>query len=198
MGNPHHTCGNIGGLKLACAGALRGEKLWKMSNTKALMSATSDHVAENDLQYFESTTDDDESASDYSEEEPKSSSMRRTTQSEKAAKLASFDFAKLQTQRGTTSFVRQIGRNLAQMAINSSYDRLKSVNFLIAGPTGSNDRNGNKRPATKGDPSTDPRLRTVCARTELGILIETDAWPRNSGNFFDRYSTGWIWMAMGK
>jgi hypothetical protein len=169
-----------------------------MSNTKALMSATSGHVAENELQYFESTTDDDESASDYSEEEPKSSSMRRTTQSEKAAKLANFDFAKLQTQRGTTSFVKQIGRNLAQMAINSSYDRLKSVNFLIAGPTGSDDRNGNRRPATKSDPSTDPRLRTVCARTEIRILIETDAWPRNNGNFFDRYSIGWMWMAMGK
>ncbi len=133
------------------------------------MSSTSgqhDSHAENELnlQYFDSTTDDDDSTCDYPEVEPKSSSMRRTTQSEKAAKLASFDFAKLQAQRGTTSFVKQIGRNLAQLAINSSYDRLKSVNFLIPGPTGSDDRINSKSPATKGDPSTDPRLRTVCAR----------------------------------
>jgi hypothetical protein len=157
------------GVGIGLADKLRSKKLWKLSSNRAFMSSTSgqhDSHAENELnlQYFDSTTDDDDSTCDYPEVEPKSSSMRRTTQSEKAAKLASFDFAKLQAQRGTTSFVKQIGRNLAQLAINSSYDRLKSVNFLIPGPTGSDDRINSKSPATKGDPSTDPRLRTVCAR----------------------------------
>ncbi len=115
-----------------------------------------------ELQNFhepESSTEDEESESDVSEEEPKSSSLRRTTQSEKSAKLSAFDLSKLESR---TSFAKQIGRNLAQLAINSSYDRLKSVNFLIPGPSGS--EQALKRPGSKGDPSTDPRLRSVsCA-----------------------------------
>jgi hypothetical protein len=107
----------------------------------------------------ESSTEDEESESDISEE-PKSSTLRRTTQSEKSAKLSAFDLSKLESR---TSFAKQIGRNLAQLAINSSYDRLKSVNFLIPGPSGSGQ--ATKRPGSKGDPSTDPRLRTVsCAK----------------------------------
>jgi hypothetical protein len=110
-----------------------------------------------------STSEDQESESDISEEEPKSSSLRRTTQSERAARLSAFDLAKLETR---TSFVKQIGRNLAQLAINSSYDRLKSVNFLIPGPYTCDELGrAKKKPGSKGDPSTDPRLRTVGAQT---------------------------------
>jgi hypothetical protein len=115
---------------------------------------------------FESSTEDESSASDVSEEEPKTSSMRRTTHSERTAKLTPLELMTLESRLGT-SFVKKIGRNLAQMAINSSYDRLKSVNFLIPGPPGSSSGFGGgqakTRPGTKGDPSTDPRLRTVNA-----------------------------------
>jgi hypothetical protein len=115
---------------------------------------------------LESSTDDEYDESDLSEEEePKFSSMRRPAHAERSARQTAFDLMTQEARMGA-SFVKKIGRNLAQMAINSSYDRLKSVNFLIPGPPGSNGSGPTKtRPGTKGDPSTDPRLRTVKART---------------------------------
>ena len=135
---------------------------------------------------FESATEDEESESDISEEEPKASSLRRTTQSERAARLAAFDIQKLEPR---TSFVKQIGRNLAQLAISSSYDRLKSVNFLIPGPSGS-DKIGQSRKGTasKGDPSTDPRLRTVGTSTSLQLKFR----QIHTSYHFPRFSIGWM------
>ena len=142
---------------------------------------------------IESSTEDESSESDASEEEPKTSSMRRTTHSERTAKLTPLELMTLESRMGT-SFVKKIGRNLAQMAINSSYDRLKSVNFLIPGPPGSTVGFGGgpakTRPGTKGDPSTDPRLRTVNALAH--------SCRSQTVTFFDRCSIDWIWMAMGE
>jgi hypothetical protein len=116
--------------------------------------------------------DSESSSSDISEHESMHSEQvskpvtttRRTKKSDKSAKFSGFELLKLESFR--TSFVKQIGRNLAKMAINNSYDRLKSVNFLIPGPSvGEDTQTTRHRSAgTKGDPSTDPRLRTVSAR----------------------------------
>ena len=112
------------------------------------------------------SSDEETSESDDFEEAPPSSEMKRTTGSDKATKQSVVDFSKLDTR---TSFVKQIGRTMAQAAIGSSYDRLKSVNFLIPGAPGNGGSGGSvikKRPGTRGDPSTDPRLRTVGVRSQ--------------------------------
>jgi len=122
------------------------------------------HVTQEGVHEVETSTDEETSESDSSEEAPRSSEMRRTTGSDKTTKPSGVDLQKLETR---SSFVKQIGRNLAQAAIGNSYERLKSVNFLIPGAVGTDGGVIKKRPGTKGDPSTDPRLRTVGARTAI-------------------------------